>query len=521
MQTNIHATQTIQTTQQQLNALASVPIEDLAYSNLLAYAALMQNDYDVAPHIALVADHLMAVERGDITRLMIFLPPRHGKTMLTSEFFPAWFLGRNPEKQIIAATYSFDRAGDVGRKVRNQAIDPIYKEIFPECHVSADSKSASKLGTLQGGNYFSVGVGGATVGRGAHLFLIDDPLKSRADAESEITQRRLRDWFQSVAYTRLMPGKSGIILIMTRWSYYDLAGYLLAEQKHENWTVINLPAIAEDNDEIGRTNGEAIWPSRYPVPILNNIKKTVGTREWNSQYQQRPLPEEGGMVKLDWFKRYTFKEHRDIDLNSRQTKSEQERTELLARQTAIRMLGRTDVGSTKFIKIVASWDTAFKESQLNDPSACTVWGVTNSNLYYLLWVINQRLEFPELVKKVIEVHERNKNHFNFSAGQCPVLVEDRASGQSLIQELKRYTSIPVIAIKADANKQVRLSETTSIMEAGRVWLPESAVWLVDYETQICQFPYSKFDDMVDSTSQFLRWAGGPRFVKSKEKLFWK
>lgn len=430
--------------------------------------------------------------------------------MLASEFFPAWYIGRNPKHQIIAATYSYERAGDTGRKIRNQLVDPIHKTIFPSCSVSTDNKGANRVSTDQGGNIFSVGVGGAMTGRGAHILLIDDPIKDRQDAESETKQRQLRDWFKSVAYTRLMTGGK-IIIILTRWSFYDLAGWLLEEKKHENWTVLSLPAICDDsaNDLLKRKPNEALWPEFYPYGTLMQIRRTIGTRDWNALYQQRPLPEEGGLVKLDWFKKYSYKSW-----------SKYRRLKRNMMPGVFDPNNYDDLKHFQWRQVVCSWDTAFKEKEINDPSACTIWGITDTDAY-LLWVINERMDYPTLRRTVIEVHEKNVRYYNFGAAQVPVLIEDKASGQSLIQDLRASTNIPIIAIKADANKTIRLQEVTAMIEAGKVWLPDQALWLTDYETQIAQFPYSKHDDMVDSTSQFLRWWGKPKFVRSKKKLFWK
>lgn len=429
--------------------------------------------------------------------------------MLVSEFFPAWYIGRNPIHQIIAATYSFERAGDTGRKIRNQLVDPIHKTIFPACSVSSDNKGANRVSTDQGGNIFSVGVGGAMTGRGAHCLLIDDPIKDRQDAESEARQRQLRDWFKSVAYTRLM--KNGkIVIILTRWSYHDLAGWLLAEKKHENWTVLSIPALCEDtsSDPLKRQYNEALWPEFYPYGTLVKIKRTIGTRDWNALYQQRPLPEEGGLVKIDWFRKYS---------HNKWAKYRRLKRTLRGR---FNVDDYEDLHEFRFRQIVCSWDTAFKEKEINDPSACTIWGVTDTDAY-LLFVINERFNYPRLRRCVMDVHDMNRKYYGFSAAQVPVLIEDKASGQSLIQDLRASTNIPVIAIKADANKTIRLQEVTAIIEAGKVWLPTYAMWLTDYETQLAQFPHAKHDDMVDSTSQFLRWWGKPKYTRSRRPLYWK
>jgi predicted phage terminase large subunit-like protein len=479
------------------NKIGSLSTEELAFTYFPAYIATQFPSYRFAPHNQAIASALTKVESGHINRLMIFMPPRHGKTMQVSEFFPSWYLGRNPESQIIASTYSYDRASDTGNKVRNYMIDPYYNKIFEGCALSTDTKSKNKLLTNRGGALFSVGTGGTITGRGANLFLIDDPVKSREDAESDISRKKLMDWYRGVAYTRLMP-TNAIILIMTRWHFNDLAGFLLEEMQHENWAILKLPAVCEEEDDIiGRTSGQALWPSDYPLPRLNEIKTTIGTREWNAQYQQTPLPAEGGMINIEWFKKYDYGEYARWHMSVRD--------------------GYKITPPFGIKRIVISWDTAFKETQLNDPSAGTVWGESDTDCY-LLNVINKRMNYPRLKRNVIELHEFC---CKFDLGQVSVLIEDKASGQSLLQDLLADTRIPVIALPADPSKQVRMSSASPLIEAGKVHIPERAPWLVEYETQMARFPLWKLDDLVDSTSQYLNWFGKPRYVKNKKRLFWK
>lgn len=276
--------------------------EDFAFSRLLAYAAYQWPGYKDAPHHRLIARKLEAVERGEIDRLIITMPPRHGKSMLASEFFPSWYLGRNPDHYVIAATYAQELADDFGRKVRNQIADPAFGIVFPGVGIKSDSTSAKRfhitgpadtLSTTQDGAYFAVGVGGPLTGRGAHLLLIDDPVKNREEAESELMRRKTRDWYTSTAYTRLMPG-GRVVVIQTRWHEDDLAGWLLREHAQENWEVLDLPAISDD--------GLALWPEQYPVERLEQIKLAVGPRDWSALYQQRPSPETGDYFKAEWIK---------------------------------------------------------------------------------------------------------------------------------------------------------------------------------------------------------------------------
>lgn len=243
----------------------------------------MNPNYEAPRHLVELAKVLRKVESGEITRVIVTFPPRHGKSMQVSQYFPAWYMGRNPSKYLITATYGQDLSDDFGRKVRDQLEDPLFKEIFPDCEISSQSHAANRFQTMAGGTYFAVGAGGPITGRGAHLFLIDDPTKNRDEAESETMRRKLREWYKSVAYTRLMPG-GAVCVVMQRWNKDDLAGYLLEEHGHEKWTVYNFPAINE--------NGEALWPEAYPLDALERIKKTSGSYNWASQYQQQPIDSE-------------------------------------------------------------------------------------------------------------------------------------------------------------------------------------------------------------------------------------
>jgi len=281
--------------------------EDYAFSRLIAYSAYQWPLYIDAPHHRLIARKLEAVERGEIKRLIITMPPRHGKSMLASEYFPAWYLGRNPNHYVVTATYSQELADDFGRKVKNQIEDDAYQSIFPGVKLSGDSKSAKRFhveGVSGGfehdmslrGAFYAVGVGGPLTGRGAHLLLIDDPIKNREEAESEVMRKRIKDWYTSTAYTRLMPD-GAIVIIQTRWHEADLTGWLLDEHKHENWEVLNLPAINDNN--------EALWPSQYSIETLKKIKMAVGDRDWSALYQQRPSPETGDYFKRDWIRGVT------------------------------------------------------------------------------------------------------------------------------------------------------------------------------------------------------------------------
>lgn len=265
-----------------------------ARQSLLGFTEYTLPQYRRAAHHELIAEKLEAVERGDIDRLMIFMPPRHGKSELASKRFPAWCLGRKPDRQIIAASYNSDLANDFGRNVRNLVAEPEFSQVFPGVTLAPDSQAANRMNTNKGGTYVAAGVGTAVTGRGAHIALIDDPFKDREEADSERRRDLVWDWYRSTLYTRLMPG-GAVVLIQTRWHEDDLAGRLL-EQDAGQWTVLELPALHPERG--------ALWPEWYPEEALLRIKDTVGPREWSALYQQQPQPDEGTFFQRGWFNEY-------------------------------------------------------------------------------------------------------------------------------------------------------------------------------------------------------------------------
>jgi len=265
-----------------------------ARKSLLSFTEYTNPAYRGANHHRLIADKLEAVERGEIDRLMIFMPPRHGKSELASKRFPAWCLGRQPKRQIIAASYNSDLANDFGRNVRNIVAEPEFGQVFPNVGLAPDSQAANRMNTNHGGTYVAAGVGTAVTGRGADIALIDDPFKDREEADSERRRDVVWDWYRSTLFTRLMPG-GAVVLIQTRWHEDDLAGRLL-EAEGDQWEVLDLPAINKA--------GEALWPEWYDLKALNRIKDTIGQREWSALYQQQPQPDDGTYFQRAWFKEW-------------------------------------------------------------------------------------------------------------------------------------------------------------------------------------------------------------------------
>jgi len=354
---------------------------------------------------------------------------------------------------------------------------------------------------------------------------MDDLIKDRADSQSDVNRKKREDWFTSTAYTRLMPDDDvdlddldnlddidnsrddidednfddgRILLIMTRWAYNDIAAFLLNQLAHEHWHILNCPAIAESDDILGRSVGEALWPTRYSIKKLERTKQSIGTDDWSSLYQQRPLPKEGGLIKLHWFSQYDPHKMRFFEDLARAKKEIPEEFNF-------------------FYKIVISLDTAYKPNQINDPSALTVWGY-NKNRQYLLEAAVGRLEFPQLKNWLLKIYRK---YMGWNLGPVPVLIEDAASGQSLIQVLRQETNIPVIPIYPEKSKIIRMEHASDYIESGRVHFPERAHWLTDLETELAQFPYGKHDDQCDSLSQYIKWIYKPRKRKSKKKMFFK
>jgi len=409
---------------------------------------------------------LEAVERGELKRLIVLMPPRHGKSELVSLRFPCWYLARHPEAYIVQAGYAESIALTHSRKARDIFISNEMMRLFPDIHhrpetagqelVRPERQAAHEWGTKQGGSYYAVGIGGGLTGRGFDVGIIDDPVKDEEEAASQTIRDKVWDWYQKVFRTRTEPD-AAIIVVMTRWHQEDLVGRLL-KQAHEDsaadqWEILHFPAI---------NNNQALWPGRYPVEVLERIRSSIGSRAFESLYQGNPTIAEGQIIKREWWKYFSTPPH--------------------------------------FIRKIHSWDTAFKDKTQNDYSVCTTWG-ESQNGYYLLNVWRDKVEFPELKRVATALYERDIPDV--------VIVEDKASGQSLIQELQRNTRIPVLPVKVDVNKVARANSATPLIEAGRVFLPENAPWLFDYIEELSAFPNAEHDDQVDSTTQALAYMRGP------------
>lgn len=251
------------------------------------------------PHLSKISQQLVRACADGDARIVLSVPPRHGKSELVSKFFPAWFLGVYPNRRVILASYEADFAASWGRKARS-ILEEHGQGLFG-VQVSADSSAANRWDVAgHDGGMMTAGVGGPVTGKGADILIVDDPVKNFEEAHSETIRERTWNWWTSTAFTRLEPRGSAII-IQTRWHEEDLAGKVLRELTHENWREIRFPAIAEEGDELGRPEGAALWPERFDEARLATIRKTIGPYQWSALYQQRPTPPEGGMFKREWF----------------------------------------------------------------------------------------------------------------------------------------------------------------------------------------------------------------------------
>jgi len=419
-------------------------------------------------HFEVMAGKLAAVREGRIRRLIISVPPRHLKSHLTSVAFPAWCLGHDPSMQILCVSYAQDLADKLSRDCRRIVSSDRYQRLFPT-RLSPRHQAVPEFETTAQGCRIATSVGGVLTGRGADIIIIDDPLKPE-EALSQAQRRAANEWYDHTLYSRLNDKLTGtIVLIMHRLHEDDLAGHVLTQ---EPWEVVRLPAIADEDElhraatvfglqSFGRKAGDALHPEREPPEMLEQIRRTLGEYNFAGQYQQAPAPQGGGMVKAAWFRSYAANERPD-----------------------------------QFDRIVQSWDTANKASELSDFSVYTSWGIKGKDLY-LLHVLRKRMEYPELKRAVRE----QRDAFEASV----VLIEDKASGTQLIQELIQEGLHAVTRYQPQSDKIMRMHAQTAMIENGFVHLPKEAGWLAEYLHELTVFPNGKHDDQVDSTAQMLDW----------------
>ena len=438
----------------------------LAYDDLIEFCKRMQPDYIVGKHHRLLANMLMGIERGDKDRICVNIPPRHGKSQLVSIFFPAWFLGRNPNKKVMMVSHTTDLAVDFGRKVRNLIATDEYLSIFPTVRLASDSKSAGRWNTNSGGEYYACGIGSSIAGRGADLLLIDDPHSEQdvINGNFEVFEKAY-EWFTFGARTRLMPG-GRVAIIQTRWHMDDLTGRVTKDmaqnERSDQYEVVEFPAILDVVDE--KTNKSAqkpLWPEFFDLDALLRTKASMPVFQWNAQYQQEPTAEEAALVKREWWQ----------------------------------MWQKESPPACEYI--IMSLDAAAETHNRADFTALTTWGVflneeVNNYNIILLNSIKKRMEFPELKDLAMEEYsEWEPDAF---------IVEKKSAGTALYQEMRRM-GLPVQEYtphRGSGDKLARLNSVTDIVASWLCWVPETR-WAEEVIEEIAGFPFMSHDDLVDST----------------------
>jgi len=446
--------------------------------HLATFCMAYDRDYTVNWHHRKVADALEKVEKGEIKRLIIQMQPRAGKSQLSSIYFPAWYLGRNPDKEIIVVSYSSELATDFGRKCREVIEDPHYKKIFP-IDLAYGSKAKDKWSTEKNGSYTAVGVGGALTGRGADCMIIDDPFKNREDADSRIMRDKVYDFYTSTAYTRLEKG-GAIVIIHTRWHTDDLIGRLLEKDKEgtgDGWTVLDFPAIAEEDEEF-RKAGEVLWPDKYDAEAMRRVKEAVGPYDWASLYQQNPISSEVQEFKPEFFKYF---EERDI------------------------------VG--KDLEVYVTMDLAISKSSKADNTCLMVVGKERGKPdLYKLEDITGRFDPGQTIDALFSLKAK------YGSKLMRVGIETVAFQKAMIYSIneemrKRGIFMDIVELKnAGSSKEERIRGLLPLYRTGTLWHRKSDV---DLESELLTFPRGKHDDRIDALSMMMSIIRGTVYNERK------
>ena len=449
-------------------------VKELSRRNLLDFLIFDGNGrYKNARHIQFLTDKAQQfvedVKSGKSPRLFISMPPRHSKSETMTKKYPAWVIGNNPDFEIIIASYSMDLARDFGKIARDT-----YREhsksgtgIFNTV-IDRDKSAGDNWGILEHrGAVVSTGVGGSATGKGAHIAIIDDPFKNREDANSRLQRDKVWAWYQSTIRTRLAPG-GGIIIIQTRWHEDDLVGRIVKEMENgtgETFESIVLPAIAEENDILGRKVGEPLWEERYGIDELENIKKAIGSREFSALYQQKPQVEDGGLFKRQYFKYFDVKNDFIIADNK-----------------------NVNIKDCFYFQTI---DTAMSTHKNNDFTAIATFICDREWNLYLVDLMLERLEVPDQWNVIKQY--RHKYNLQFQA------IESKSSGIGIIQQAKRE-GMSLKELKADTDKMTRALNISVMFENGKVFFNKKLEKLLELEEQLLKFPNAVHDDAVDVCS---------------------
>ena len=448
----------LRTLEAQLIRLEKLKDQEVAQTRFIKFVEKVWPTFISGAHHKRMAEAFERVADGKCKRLIINMPPRHTKSEFASYLLPAWFLGRFPHKKVIQTSHTAELAVGFGRKVRNLVDSEVYKEIFPNLSLSADSKAAGRWNTSKGGDYFAIGVGGAVTGKGADILIIDDPHSEQEAAMAAVNPDvydKVYEWYTSGPRQRLQPG-GAIVIVMTRWAQRDLTGQVIkadAQRGGEGWEVIEFPAILP--------SGNPLWPQFWSLAELEALREELPNSKWQAQYQQNPVGNESAIIKRDWWQWWEEDHPPECEY------------------------------------ILQSWDTAFEKTQRADYSAGTTWGVfthhkDGTKNIILLNTYKKRVEFPELKRDVL----REYNDYEPDT----LIVEKKASGAPLIYDL-RAMGVPVSEFTPSKgqDKIARLNSISDIIASGKVWVPRTR-WAEELVDEIAAFPSGEHDDLVDATT---------------------
>lgn len=417
-----------------------------------AFGKLVYPQYQTPTHILKIWEKLEAVARGEIKRLILTAPPRHGKSKTVSEIFPAWFFGHNPSCEIILGSFAQGIASRFGRNVKNLMLSREYASVFPRSILSKDSKSKAEFATVSGGEFHAAGLDGQLTSKGGDLIVLDDTIKNKKQAVSQAHRQSLIDFFEYVAELRLAPG-GRIVLMHTRWDEDDLIGYILKNRAEDGWEVLNMPALD--------ASGDALWPQRWSAEYLRRLQKN-NPKMFEALYQQNPTVAGGDMFKSSWWKFYAKPPE-------------------------------------NFQKIITSWDLTFDENHEDDEAYTVgqVWGFNRPNAY-LLYEYRKQAGFNDQIKAVRMINELFPRCFKH-------YVEKKANGAALIEVLQREFGGRIEPVNPTASKEIRAEATSQYVQNGSVYLPDPAQqpWVLSYIKEHATFPNAKIKDRVDATSQAL------------------
>lgn len=472
-------------------------LKSVAYEDLSAFAEYINLLEGPSKHHMFFCEKLMELEQTPRGRLIISSPPGSAKSTYCSRLLPAWYLGRHPR-------HTYMQAGHGQKFVDNELSYPTkaivdsdrYRDIFPDVFLDPQKK-ATDMWRLNNpkGRYFGKGIGAGVSGFRCDFGSLDDPFASREDAETEGLRNKKFRWYVNDFSLRLLP-HAPLLVVMTRWHTDDITGRLLEMQKSgdpniDHYEMVNLAGLALENDPLGREEGEPLWPEFWNMGHYLNKKATLSASEWNSLYQGQPTDEQGGVFQADWIQRY-----RQLPTHEGRPPPPPDFEETHEQQAE--RLSSKDPDSI-IVRTTLSVDTAIKASERANFTAITIWAESKSGKHFLVEVYRRRAEFNDMVNLI----DKAARDHNVSA----ILVEDKGSGTQYIQTQQNKAFAPIIPISVqNQTKEFRFDSVTPMFVTGRVLLPHSGLWLPDYEKELLEFPASKYDDQVDSTSQYLSWA---------------